>query len=190
MNCRLRLKAAHQKDKDTSSWPFGEAVAVRIWEVLWYLFLRWTPKKFNFLRLAMLRLFGARVHGHAFVFSSARIYAPFNLELFEGSCLGPRTNIYNLGKLILGARSVISQEAMICGGTHDLSSRRMPLMVGDVEIGSDVFIGARAIVLPGVTIREGAVVAAGAIVAKDVKPWAVVGGNPTRFIKHRTQTQH
>ena len=185
MNQRLRTKAKYQKDKDTSSWTVGEAVAVRVWEVLWYLFLRWTPKKLNFLRLAMLRLFGARIHGHPFVFSSARIYAPFNLELFEGACIGPRTNIYNLGKFILGERSVVSQEAMVCGGTHDLSSRRLPLMVGDVDVGEDVFIGARAIVLPGIIIGDAAVIAAGAVVTKDVEPLVVVGGNPAKFLKKR-----
>ena len=52
-------------------------------------------------------------------------------------------------------------------------------------IGDGVWIGARAIILPGVTIGEGAVVAAGAVVTKDVDPWAVVGGNPAKFIKKR-----
>ena len=52
-------------------------------------------------------------------------------------------------------------------------------------IGDGVWIGARAIILPGVTIGEGAVVAAGAVVTKDVEPWAVVGGNPAKFIKMR-----
>ena len=185
MNRRLRLKAKYQKDRDTSSWYLGEAVVIRIWEALWYLILRWTPKRLNFLRLAMLRLFGAKVHGHAFVYASARIYAPFNLELFEGSCIGPRTNIYNLGKVMLRERSVISQETMICGGSHDLSTRRMPLLVGDVEIGADVFVGARALILPGVTVGEGAVVGAGAVVAKDVAPWTVVAGNPARVVGKR-----
>ena len=52
-------------------------------------------------------------------------------------------------------------------------------------MGDYVSIGARAIVLPGVTIDEGAVVAAGAVVTKDVEPWTIVGGNPAKFIKKR-----
>ena len=51
-----------------------------------------------------------------------------------------------------------------------------------------MWIGARAIILPGVTIGEGAVVAAGAVVTKDVGPWAVVGGNPAKVIKMRELT--
>lgn len=52
-------------------------------------------------------------------------------------------------------------------------------------VGNDVWIGARAIVLDGVTIGDGAIIAAGAIVAKDVAPYAVVAGVPARVIKHR-----
>ncbi len=54
-----------------------------------------------------------------------------------------------------------------------------------ITIGDGVWLGARAITLPGVTIGEGAVVAAGAVVTKDAEPWAVVGGNPAKVIKKR-----
>lgn len=56
---------------------------------------------------------------------------------------------------------------------------------GDVTIGSDVWIGQRAIILSGVTIGHGAVIGAGALVAKDVPPYAVVAGNPARLIRYR-----
>lgn len=52
-----------------------------------------------------------------------------------------------------------------------------------IEIGDDVFIGARAIILKGVTIGRGAIVGAGAVVAHDVPPFAVVAGNPAKIIK-------
>jgi len=56
---------------------------------------------------------------------------------------------------------------------------------GDVTIGHDVFLGSGAIVLSGVTIGHGAVVAAHAVVARDVPPYAVVGGNPARILRYR-----
>ena len=185
MNERVRPKAELQADKDTSSWSLQEVIAVRLWEFIWSVFLRWTPKKLNFVRILALRLFGAKICGHVFVFPSARIYAPFNFEMHAGSCIGPMTNIYNLGKFTLGERAVISQEAMICGGTHDLSSPRMPLMIGDIDIGADVFVGARALILPGIRVAEGGVVGAGAVVTKDVAAWTVVGGNPAKEIGRR-----
>lgn len=56
---------------------------------------------------------------------------------------------------------------------------------GPIQLGHDVWIGARAIILSGVTIGTGAVVAAGAVVTKDVPPYAIVGGNPARLIRKR-----
>lgn len=58
-----------------------------------------------------------------------------------------------------------------------------------VEIGNDVWIGANAIILPGVRIGDGAVLAAGAVVTKDVEPYAVVGGVPAKTIKHRFERE-
>lgn len=56
---------------------------------------------------------------------------------------------------------------------------------GDIVIGNDVWIGARANIMSGVTIGSGAVIAAAAVVTKDVPPYAIVGGNPARVIKYR-----
>lgn len=56
---------------------------------------------------------------------------------------------------------------------------------GDIQIGNDVWIGAHAIILSGVTIGDGSIIAAGAVVNKDVPPYAVVAGNPARVVKYR-----
>jgi virginiamycin A acetyltransferase len=56
---------------------------------------------------------------------------------------------------------------------------------GDTVVGSDVWLGYRALVLPGVTIGHGAIVAAASVVASDVPPYAIAGGNPARVIRRR-----
>jgi len=56
---------------------------------------------------------------------------------------------------------------------------------GDIIVGNDVWIGMNAIILSGVTIGDGAVIGAGAVVTKDVKPYAVVAGNPAKIRKYR-----
>ena len=61
----------------------------------------------------------------------------------------------------------------------------MELNFAPVTIGSNVWIAARSIILPGRKVGAGAVVAAGAVVVNDVEPWTVVGGNPAKFITKR-----
>ncbi len=58
---------------------------------------------------------------------------------------------------------------------------------GNITVEDDVWIGAHAVILSGITIHQGAVIAAGSVVTKDVPPYAVVGGVPARVIKYRFQ---
>lgn len=61
------------------------------------------------------------------------------------------------------------------------------MLQGDIIIDDDVWIGAGAIILTGVTIGKGSVIAAGSIVTKDVEPYTIVGGNPAKLIKKRVK---
>ncbi|TWP45013.1 CatB-related O-acetyltransferase [Lentzea tibetensis] len=56
---------------------------------------------------------------------------------------------------------------------------------GDTVVGNDVWIGYRAVIMPGVTIGDGAIIATGAVVTSDVPPYTVVGGNPAKVVKER-----
>ena len=64
-----------------------------------------------------------------------------------------------------------------------------PSCKGDINIGNDVWIGAKSIIMSGVKIGDGAIVAAGALVTKDVEPYSVVGGNPAKHLKYRFEEE-
>lgn len=70
---------------------------------------------------------------------------------------------------------------------HDPQSSDFKCEGGKVLINSNVWIGAKAIILPGVTIGEGAIVAAGAVVCKDVESYSIVGGVPAKKISIRSR---
>ena len=94
-------------------------------------------------------------------------------------------------KIYIGSYVMIAQKVMIIGGNHNISRTDIPMMLqgdgkqGDIIIDDDVWIGAGAIILTGVTIGKGSVIAAGSIVTKDVEPYTIVGGNPAKLIKKR-----
>lgn len=72
----------------------------------------------------------------------------------------------------------------VIAGRNPIASKNWNVVrSGPIHICSKAWIGAKAIILKGVTIGEGAVVAAGSVVTKDVEPWTMVGGNPARVIK-------
>lgn len=86
-------------------------------------------------------------------------------------------------KLTIGDRVRLGPEVMILTTTHELGPREHragPLLRKPVNLGNDSIIGARAIVLPGVTIGEGAQILAGSVVNKDVPPGARWGGIPAK----------
>lgn len=182
---RIYYKNINQKDAYSSPWSKKESVLIRIWEVVWTLFIKWLPKKGSILYVTLLRLFGSKIPSHAFVHPTTRIYAPWLLSIGEHACLGARCEIYNLGPVKIGNRTTLAQYSYVCNGTHDLNDPKLPLMVGDVSIGNDVFIGAKALIMPGVAIADGSVIGAGAVLTKDTEKYGIYAGNPAKFIKRR-----
>jgi putative colanic acid biosynthesis acetyltransferase WcaF len=150
------------------------------WELAWTLLCYWTPKPLNSWRLLILRVFGARITGRPFVHQRARIQIPWHVELRDGSCVGDRANLYSLDQITLEAGALVAQEAYLCTGTHDFADPEWPLLTAPIAVGERAFVGARAFVLPGVTIGARALVGAGSVVTKDVAPAAWVRGNPAR----------
>jgi putative colanic acid biosynthesis acetyltransferase WcaF len=180
-----RLTTLEQASPYHSAWSLGLRLRIGLWAIVWCLLFRPTPKPLYPWRVWLLRRFGCRVTGRPFVAASAIIKMPWNLALEDRACLGPGSEVYNLGPVTLKARCTVAQQAYLCGGTHDFSHASLPLVVGEIVIGEDAFVGARAFVLPGVIVGEGAVVGACAVVTKDVGPWTVVAGNPARVIGQR-----
>lgn len=179
------MKNRYQKDGYSSPWPKSQAILIRIWELVWTLFVRWLPKPFYRWHVFLLRIFGCKVHGHVFIAPSCRIYAPWLLEIGNRSCLAPRSEVYNLGPVKIGERVTIAQYTYICNGTHDLSNPILPLLIGNIGIADDVFIGAKAIILPGLNLSNYSVVGAGAVLTKDTEPYGIYAGNPAKFIRKR-----
>ncbi len=137
------------------------------------------------IRIALLRLFGAKIGKHCLVCRGAKFHAPWNFKCGDFVCIGPKVEIYCKDKIEIGSEVIVSQGAYLCTASHDVTSSLMDLITQPIEIEDCVWVAAKAIILPGVVLHEGAVIGCGAVVAKDVAAWTVVGGNPAKFIKKR-----
>ena len=162
-------------------------IARALWNVVWLLLFRPTPRGnlFRPWRIALLKLFGAKVRWSSNVLPSCRIWQPWKLTMGAYACLSEDVDCYTVDEIVIRDQATVSQGVKLCCASHDISSKIMELTYRPIVISTNAWVAGWAIILPGVTIGEGAVVAAGAVVTKDVEPWAVVGGNPAKFIKKR-----
>src|ERR1700748_1642107 len=107
----------------------------------------------------------------------------YNIRLGDGVFLNFNCVILDVVEVTIGDRTQIGPAVQIYAADHprDAETRKTGLEFGrPVHIGSDVWIGGGAILLPGVTIGDGAVIGAGSVVTRDVAAGQTVMGNPAR----------
>lgn len=157
-----------------------------LWNFVHAIFFRpFVTKAFRLWRLFVLKCFGADLDWSVDVYASAKIWAPWNLKMERGSCIGPDAIVYNQAMVSLAENACVSQYAYICTAGHSTiqtNNAQTGLVVAPVSIGQNAWIGTRAYVNMGVEIGGGAIVGACACVFKDVEHHTVVGGNPAKVI--------
>lgn len=163
----------------------GNRLRRACWAFSWFLLFRFTPVPCFGWRSMLLRAFGAAIGPKNFIYPSAWIFAPWLMKTEAVVTIGRGAEIYNPGGVVLAHHSIVSQNAYLCGASHDYDDPEFPFESRPIALGPYSWIGARAIVLPGVTVGEGSVLGAGAVTARSLDPWWVYAGNPARRIKPR-----
>lgn len=157
-----------------------------LWCIVWTMLARPLPRSFGKgWKRFLLRCFGAKIHQTAHIYSSAKVYYPANLIMEANSCMASDVNCYNVDVVKIGCNTIVSQGANLCTASHDIHNPQFPLVTAPIVLEDQVWVGSEAFIGMGITVCQGAVVGARAVVFKDVEPWAVVGGNPAKFIKKR-----
>ena len=163
----------------------AELVRRALWECVQLPFLPLRPRALSTLRVALLRLFGAKIGKNVLICGGVRIHVPWNLELGDYVAIGDKVEVYNLAPVRVGAHSVISQHTYLCAASHDYTRTDFPLYSEPITIGKQAWVASGAFIGPGVTIGEGSVVGARSVVLRDVPSWVVAAGHPCQVIKAR-----
>ncbi len=139
----------------------------------------WQVRKFFF------GISGIKIGKNSKIHVGTKFYLPKNIEIGQDTIIGYRGFLDGRDKLFIGNHVDIASEVMIYNSEHDLEDANFRPTEEPVIIEDYVFIGPRAIILPGVKIGKGAVIGAGAVVTKDVAPKTIVGGVPAEKIGER-----
>jgi acetyltransferase-like isoleucine patch superfamily enzyme/glycosyltransferase involved in cell wall biosynthesis len=139
------------------------------------------------LRHAFLRRFCNVRIGQDSTISAGCFVTGFGIEIGSNTVINRFCYLDGRASLKIGNNVNISHYTLIQTLTHDAQNPDFVCIEAPVVIGDNAWIGARALICPGVKIGEGAVVAAGAVVTRDVPDYTIVGGNPARPIKERSR---
>lgn len=148
---------------------------------------------FNKIPFHFIRLFFYRSVMKFQVGSGSSIGLKTRCDTTEGLILGKNSVINGncrldtRGRIIIGDNVSISEDVIILTVDHDMNKKDFSGRKRGVEVDDYVFIGTRAMILPGVKIGRGAIIAAGALVTKDVPEFSVYAGVPAKFVKQRPE---
>mgnify|MGYP003588811200 FL=1 len=139
----------------------------------------------HFVRKFFYLISGINMPWDSTIHIGANFFKPANISIGHDTIIGDHCFLDGRAPLKIGNHVGIASQVLIYNDEHDINSDNYGNSFGPVEIGDYVFIGPRAIILPGVKIGKGAVVAAGAIVTKDIPEFEIWAGIPAKKINDR-----
>lgn len=137
------------------------------------------------VRRFFYRLGGVKIGKGSSIHMAAMFYRPQGITIGDDSLIGEKVVLDGRDRIVIGNHVDIASEVMIYNAEHDVHDNNFTAISAPVVIEDYVFIGPRAIILPGVTVKKGAIVGAGAVVTKDVLENQIVGGVPAKVIMQR-----
>ncbi|MDX2271392.1 MAG: acyltransferase [Cyanobacteriota bacterium] len=132
-------------------------------------------------------LLGIKIGRDSSIFMGAYFYTKGNFEMQNNSVINQNCRLDNRGGIFIGKNVSISAEVTILTADHDMRSPTFSGRVKGVRIEDYVFIGTRALILPGVTLEVGSAVGAGSVVVKSIPPYEIHAGVPARKIGMRPE---
>lgn len=163
----------------------GSKVLILIWLFVSAIFFRHPLPVPSVIKVFILRLFGAKISHGVVIKPSVHIKYPWKLSIGRNSWIGENVWIDNLAYVKVGDNCCLSQGSYLLTGNHDFTSRSFDLMISEINIENEVWVGAKSVVCPGVTLKQASILAVGSIATKDMDALGIYQGNPAMKIKQR-----
>ncbi len=181
MNKETQLR----KDFDTKGFDRGaSSLKIFCWYFTSIFFFRSGIIPFSSILVLILKIFGAKIGSNVRIKPFIYIYYPWKLTIDDNSWLA-ECRIENLDQVHIGKNVCVSQKAMLLTGNHNYKTVNFDLITQPIVLEDGVWIGANAVVCPGVRAFSHAVLTVGSIATKDLSAYSIYQGNPAMKIKDR-----
>ena len=163
----------------------GSVVKRFFWYLINVLFFINPLSLISSIKIILLRLFGAKVGKGVHIKPGVNIKYPWFLEIGNNVWIGENVWIDNLTNVILENNVCISQGALLLCGNHNYKKQTFDLIVGEINLKEGSWVGAKAIVCPGVTLNSHAILSVGSVATKTLEAYAIYQGNPAIKVRER-----
>ena len=170
----------------------GRGLVVRLlWHCANVLFLQNPLNVSSRVKVLLLRCFGAKVGAGVVIKPGVSVKYPWNIQIGDHVWIGENVWLDSLAPIKIGNHACVSQGAYLCTGNHDWTDPAFGLMVKPIVLEDGTWVGARAVILPGVTVTSHSVVAAGSVLTQSTQAYTIYAGNPAVAVKRRAiQEKH
>ena len=153
-----------------------------LFAICWFCLARWNPRGTLFQwRRFLLQLFGAKIEGAVYVYSSVKIWDPKKLTMYAGATLDEGVLIYNVAQITIGERAIVSRDAKLCTATHNYNLNTFNLITKPILINNDAWICMDVFIAPGIKVGAFAIALARSVVLNDLPSYEIHIGNPAKF---------
>jgi putative colanic acid biosynthesis acetyltransferase WcaF len=137
------------------------------------------------LKVQLLRFFGAKIGKSVNIKPNVNIKYPWNLKVGDFVWIGEGVWIDNLVNVTIGANSCLSQGAMLLTGNHNFKKSTFDLIASEIELEEGVWIGAKAIVCPGILCKSHSILTVASVATSNMESDGIYQGNPAKKVKNR-----
>ncbi len=163
----------------------GNKLKILLWFIFGNIFVNTYFPWPSFIKLSVIQLFGAKIGKGVVIKPKVNIKYPWFLSVDDFSWIGEGVWIDNLVDIKIGKNVCLSQGCFLLTGNHNFKKSTFNLITNKIILEEGVWIGAKAIVGPGVTCFSHAILSIGSVTSKNLEPYGIYRGNPAILVQKR-----